>query len=44
MKYEVDEIYINKKVKIMQNIDIIKYEKDIFELKWKIDSFRPFSS
>jgi len=28
----------------MQNIDIIKYEKDIFELKLKIDSFRPFSS
>lgn len=28
----------------MLNIDIIKYEKEIYDLKSKIDKFRPFSS
>jgi hypothetical protein len=28
----------------MQNLDIQKYEQEIFEIKSKIDSFRPFSS
>jgi len=28
----------------MQNLDIKKYEKKIFDLKSKIDEFRPFSS
>jgi len=27
----------------MQNIDIIKYEKEVYDLKLKIDNFRPFS-